>query len=305
MKITSKNSKLRIGIVSCIIIGIFVFLYVEANWLQVSDYTIVSPKIPKEFEGFRIVQLSDLHSKEFGKNNELLIQKIKAQNPDIIVATGDMLSSGDDRGEVFYDLARELVKNYDVYYIKGNHEQITEFKAQEVGSEWFKSYIDSLKELGVIVLENEKVSLKKDDASINLYGLETSLLLYRGRYSSNYNGEKSIDVPSIEKKLGRCEREKYNILLTHNPAYFQIYSQWGADLVLSGHVHGGIVRLPLLGGLLSPDATFFPKYDAGEFELGDSKMIVSRGLGNSTLKLRVFNRPEIITITLHCLNAKT
>lgn len=298
MEITGKYSKLHIGIVSCIIIGILAFLYVEANSLQITEYTITSPKIPEEFEGFKILQLSDLHSKEFGRDNIRLIEQIKAQNPDIIVATGDMLNSGNDNGQVFYNLAKELVKEFKLYYIKGNHEQIAEFKAEEAGSGWFDSYMDELRNLGVIILDNDKAELKKGDASINLYGLEISLLLYRGRYSSNYNGEKSIDVLSIEKKLGRREREKYNILLTHNPAYFQIYSRWGADLVLSGHVHGGIVRLPLLGGLLSPDATFFPKYDAGEFELGDSKMIVSRGLGNSTLRLRVFNRPEIITITL-------
>ncbi|WP_213975081.1 metallophosphoesterase [Tepidanaerobacter acetatoxydans] len=298
MEITGKYSKLHIGIVSCIIIGILAFLYVEANSLQITEYTITSPKIPEEFEGFKILQLSDLHSKEFGRDNIRLIEQIKAQNPDIIVATGDMLNSGNDNGQVFYNLAKELVKEFKLYYIKGNHEQIAEFKAEEAGSGWFDSYMDELRNLGVIILDNDKAELKKGDASINLYGLEISLLLYRGRYSSNYNGEKSIDVISIEKKLGRREREKYNILLTHNPAYFQIYSRWGADLVLSGHVHGGIVRLPLLGGLLSPDATFFPKYDAGEFELGDSKMIVSRGLGNSTLRLRVFNRPEIITITL-------
>lgn len=298
MEISGKYSKLHIGIVSCIIIGILAFLYVEANSLQITEYTITSPKIPEEFEGFKILQLSDLHSKEFGRGNIRLIEQIKAQNPDIIVATGDMLNSGKDNGQVFYNLAKELVKEFKLYYIKGNHEQIAEFKAEEAGSGWFDSYMDELRNLGVIILDNDKAELKKGDASINLYGLEISLLLYRGRYSSNYNGEKSIDVLSIEKKLGRCEGEKYNILLTHNPAYFQIYSKWGADLVLSGHVHGGIVRLPFLGGLLSPDATFFPKYDAGEFELGDSKMIVSRGLGNSTLKLRVFNRPEIITITL-------
>lgn len=298
MRITGKYSKLHIGIVSSIIIGILAFLYVEANSLQITEYTIISPKIPEEFEGFRILQLSDLHSKEFGRDNIRLIEQIKAQNPDIIVATGDMLNSGNDNGQVFYNLAKELVKEFKLYYIKGNHEQIAEFKAEEAGSGCFGSYMDELRNLGVIILDNDKAELKKGDASINLYGLETSLLLYRGRYSSNYNGEKSIDVPGIEKKLGGCERKKYNILLTHNPAYFQIYSQWGADLVLSGHIHGGIVRLPFLGGLLSPDATFFPKYDAGEFELGDSKMIVSRGLGNSTLKLRVFNRPEIVTITL-------
>lgn len=274
------------------------FFYTQANYLQITEYSIASAKIPKEFNGFKILQISDLHSKEFGKGNEYLIKQIKALHPDIIVATGDMLNSVNDDGRVFYDLAKNLVKHFKIYYIKGNHEQIAEFKAREAGSDWLDTYMEKLDDLGVIVLNNNKAELTRNGASINLYGLDISLRLYRGKYTAAYVGGSTIEVPDIQKALDICEGGKYNILLTHNPAYFQVYSGCGADLILTGHMHGGIVRVPFMGGLLSPEHSFFPKYDAGMYELGKSKMIVNRGLGNSTIKLRVFNRPEIAMVTL-------
>jgi predicted MPP superfamily phosphohydrolase len=279
-------------------IGIFMFFSFQTKYLQITEYNVSSAKIPEEFSGFRILQLSDLHSKQFGENNEFLIKRIKELNPDIIVATGDMINSTNDDGKVFYDLAKNLVKYFKIYYIKGNHEQIAEFKAWEVDSHWFDAYMGKLEELGVVVLNNHKAEITHKNATINLYGLDISLRLYRGEYTATYDGEKSIEVSNIEKALGACEGGKYNILLTHNPAYFSVYSAWGADLVLTGHVHGGAVRIPFIGGLLSPERSFFPKYNAGKYGLNRSKMIVSRGLGESTIKLRVFNPPEIIMITL-------
>ncbi|HHV18547.1 MAG TPA: metallophosphoesterase [Thermoanaerobacterales bacterium] len=274
------------------------FFYFQTKYLQITEYNVSSAKIPEELSGFKILQLSDLHSKQFGENNEFLIKGIEELNPDIIVATGDMLNSTNDDGKVFYDLAKYLVKHFKIYYIKGNHEQIAEFKAREVDSHWFDAYMGELEDLGVVVLNNDKAEITHKNATINLYGLDISLRLYRGEYTATYDGEKSIEVSNIEKALGACEDGKYNILLTHNPAYFSVYSAWGADLILAGHVHGGAVRIPFIGGLLSPERSFFPKYDAGKYELNKSKMIVSRGLGESTIKLRVFNPPEIIMITL-------
>ncbi|MBU5484069.1 metallophosphoesterase [Clostridium sp. MSJ-11] len=278
--------------------AISVFIYAQFNWLEVSEYKISSDKIGNEFDGFKIVQLSDLHSKEFGKNNSTLIKKIKKLNPDIIVTTGDMYNSTNDDGEVFYNLAKELSKDYKIYYIVGNHEQISEVRREESEVSKENNYIESLKELGVTVLDNDKVEIEREGKKINLYGLEIPLRFYKDKNTATYSGDKPYDKSNVEKAIGKASEEDFNILLAHNPIYFPVYSSWGADLTLSGHTHGGIIRIPFKGGLLSPERTFFPKYDGGEFELDESKLIVNRGLGNDTIKLRIFNRPEISVITL-------
>lgn len=278
--------------------AISVFVYAQFNWLEVSEYKISSDKIGNEFDGFKIVQLSDLHSKEFGKNNNTLIKKIKKLNPDIIVTTGDMYNSTNDDGEVFYNLAKELSKDYKIYYIVGNHEQISEVRREESEASKENNYIERLKELGVTVLDNDKVEIEREGKKINLYGLEIPLRFYKDKNTATYSGDKPYDKSNVEKAIGESDEENFNILLAHNPIYFPVYSSWGADLTLSGHTHGGIIRIPFKGGLLSPERTFFSKYDGGEFELYESKLIVNRGLGNDTIKLRIFNRPEISVITL-------
>ncbi|WP_315115262.1 metallophosphoesterase [uncultured Clostridium sp.] len=284
-----------------IIIGfmaISTFIYGQFNWLKVSQYKIASDKIGDEFDGFKIVQLSDLHSKEFGKNNNNLIRKIKKLNPDIVVTTGDMHNSKNDDGEVFYNLAKDLSKDYKIYYIVGNHEQVSKITRKESEGNKDNNYLGKLKELGVIVLDNDKAEIERKGKKINLYGLEIPLRFYKSKDTATYSGDKPYEKSNVEKAIGKSSKENFNILLAHNPIYFPVYSDWGADLTLSGHTHGGIIRIPFKGGLLSPERTFFPEYDGGEFELNGSKIIVNRGLGNDTIKLRIFNRPEISVITL-------
>ncbi|MEW9096977.1 MAG: metallophosphoesterase [Clostridiaceae bacterium] len=278
--------------------AISTFVYAQFNWLKVSEYEVVSNKIGNEFDGFKIVQLSDLHSKEFGKNNITLIKKIKKLDPDIIVTTGDMYNSRNDDGEVFYNLAKNLSKDYKIYYILGNHEQVSEITRKESEGNKENNYIERLKETGVIVLDNDKAEIEREDKKINLYGLEIPLRFYKSKSTATYSGDKPYEKSNVEKAIGKASKEDFNILLAHNPIYFPVYSNWGADLTLSGHTHGGIIRIPFKGGLLSPERTFFPEYDGGEFELNESKLIVNRGLGNDTIKLRIFNRPEISFITL-------
>ncbi|WP_096233565.1 metallophosphoesterase [Thermoanaerobacterium sp. RBIITD] len=235
------------------------------------------------------MQLSDLHSKNFGKNNYRLIKKINSENPDIIVMTGDMVNTKDTDFEVFINLAEQLSKSYETYYIVGNHEQ-------NLSDNKLKSLTDKLNTIGIRVLDNEKVTITKGNDSINLYGLWFNLKYYKD-VSNEYTKNAYFGTEQIKTVLGSLDNNSYNILLTHNPVYFDTYSNWGADLTLSGHIHGGMVRIPFMGGLLSPEREIFPKYDAGEYQINGKELIVNRGLGNS-FGFRIFNRPEISVIIL-------
>lgn len=265
-------------------------IYFGNNFLGVSKYKVTSDKIPASFKGFKILQLSDLHNKDFGNNNNKIIKKITSENPDIVVMTGDMVSANDTDFEVFINLAKEISQQYNTYYIVGNHEQALYGGKQKI-------LTDKLTEIKVKVLNNEKVTITRGTDSINLYGLWFNL-----RYYKNLNNQYTKDVyfgeEQIQTILGNLDTEQYNILLTHNPLYADTYYNWGADLTLAGHIHGGIIRIPFLGGLLSPERKFFPKYDGGKYQVDDKILIVNRGLGNTDLGIRIFNRPEISVITL-------
>lgn len=287
MKVKRKN--ILIVVILLVIIAA-AKIYFDNNFLEVSQYTVKSNKIPTSFKDFKILQLSDLHSKNFGNRNNKLIKKVNSENPDIIVMTGDMVNTKDTDFEVFINLAEQISKRYDTYYIVGNHEQnLTDDKR--------KILIDKLNEIGIRVLDNEKVTITRGTESINLYGLWFAL-----RYYKDLNNEYTKDVffgaKQIQTVLGNLDIDSYNILLTHNPLYADTYSNWGADLTLSGHIHGGMIRIPFIGGLLSPERKFFPKYDAGKYQVNGKVLIVNRGLGNGDFGIRVFNRPEISVITL-------
>ena len=251
-----------------IFIGIFILMYLyikyNVNTLEVTKYVVENKKVPKEFDGYNIVQISDLHSKLFGENNKKLIQKIKSLNPDIVVVTGDLIDGENNNYNVALDFMKEISKLYRVYYIIGNHEQKSLIKKYK---DEYKDYFNKLHQIDFVNLDNNKVEIVKGDSNINLYGLTVPYSCYK--YLFDNQETTSIDINFLEEK-------------------------WGADLTLCGHVHGGIVRLPLVGGLLSPDRKFFPKYDLGEYIKNKSTMIVSKGLGGSKVLIRVNCKPEIV-----------
>lgn len=265
-------------------------LYIDSNVLTTTEFIIKNEKIPIKFDGYKILHLSDLHSKSFGIKNDKLIEKINLINPEIIVMTGDMVNCNDTNFDNFFELVKVLVKKYKIYYIVGNHEQNMKKVNKNV-------IIDFLKSNGVKVLDNEKVELVKGDEKINLYGLWCNLRYY----SAKTEGEKEdFTLETIEKIMENVEmnKEEYNILLAHNPNFIESYAAWGADLMLSGHIHGGMVRIPFIGGVFSPDTLLFPKYDSGLYNVSGKQLIVSRGLGKGVRGFRFFNRPEINVITL-------
>lgn len=275
-----------------IIFLIFAEFVISNTFLSITKITVKNEKIPPSFDDYKIVQLSDLHDKSFGKDNSKLIRIIKKQEPDIIVLTGDMVNSSDTNFEKLYSLTQNLVKICPVYFIVGNHEQM-------LSSELYKQMLSKLREIGVVVLDNEKTAITKNGEKIYLYGLWFNLRYYRNLSSQIVDAEDYyLTEDIIEQLIGRTKTSEYNILLAHNPVYFDSYSSWGADLTLSGHIHGGMIRIPFKGGLLSPEIKFFPQYDSGKFEDDGNVMFVSRGLGNGTFGVRFFNIPEIAVIIL-------
>jgi len=278
-------------IIAAIVAGVG---YVSNQLVITSGYELRYEKLPAAFEGYKILQLSDFHSKDFDKGNKGLLRKIRSQSPDIIVLTGDMVNSTDLDFSVFLSLAEELAADYEVYYVVGNHEQSL--------SNSSRMYLHSeLVKMGVRILDNEKVVIERGGESIDLYGLWFNLRYYSDR-TSEYVQEDAetyyFSIDKLEKILGEKDKDRFGILLAHNPLYADTYRKWGAELTLSGHVHGGMIRLPFLGGVYSPERTFFPEYDGGLYTFGEQNMIVSRGIGNGNMGFRLFNSPEIVTVTL-------
>lgn len=282
------NKKVLVHISFIIIFTLLgIRIYIDNETIGITKSEVYSDEIPDAFNNYKILQLSDLHSKEFGENNANLILKINEADPDIIVMTGDMVNAKDTDYTIFYNLVESIFQSYKMFFITGNHEQ-------DIPNEKRKELFDYLEKHDVIVINNEMVQLTKGNDIINLYGL-----WYNSKYYfSDGTNESILKEEIISKLIGEADKSEYNILLTHNPKHFKEYSKWGADLVFSGHVHGGMVRLPVVGALFSPERTFFPEYSEGIYEYENAKMVVSRGAGIGTKGFRLFNKPEINLITL-------
>lgn len=253
-------------------------------------YKIESPRVPEEFDGYSIAHLSDLHGASFGEKNSILVEKIHELQPQMVVMTGDMADCGDGSSFRLADLCRRLSAHYPVYYVPGNHEQ----SMKEDEQAWLLGTLDKL---GVTVLKNQWRAISQGGSYVKVYGLVMAMRYYKDPMSEDYVRGIHLFAKDVEKALGKADGGCFNILLSHNPLYFPSYRDWGADLTLAGHIHGGIIRIPGMGGLLSPDLTLFPKYDGGRFEEKGRQMVVSRGLGNHFL-IRIMNPPELVGVTL-------
>lgn len=253
--------------------------------LKTSFFKIHSDKLNLS-EKIRIVHISDLHRKKFGNCNENLLKAIKNTSPDYIFITGDMISRNVTDLTDFEHLINELLKIAPVYYSLGNHE-----KDLETISNKLYLQLISIIQKKCILLDNNSAEIKADDKNIDI----TGITIYNECYKSNgsYKNLRKITTEDIHTLIGK-KSDNFNILLAHNPVFFESYADYGPDIVLSGHIHGGCVRLPFLGAVLSPERKFFPKYSKGLYKKNNTSMIVSAGLG----KFRMFNPPEIIVIDL-------
>ena len=266
--------------------------------LYTKKYQIYSPKLPLSFDGFKFIFISDLHGKIYGKENTTLIQLINKANPDCILIGGDMMVGGENPKyefgyspisaksvDISVDLISKLSKKYTIIHALGNHEE-------KLHSELWRKYTEALKEFNVKLIDNDVHRFINDDEEqIDIYGLSL------GREFYPKFKRKELDVRNITDKIG-TKGENYSILMAHSPVYFSAYSKWGADLTLSGHLHGGIMRLPFVGGVIGPDFFILPKYSGGLYKENNRNMIVSCGVGMHTVNLRIFNPPELTLVEL-------
>lgn len=241
-----------------------------------------------------ICMLADLHNHTYGTDNRLLLEEIERVFPDFVCIAGDMLvGHSKESYHVGQKTAVDIAKNYPVYYGLGNHEARMMHDTDIYGDR-YEEYMGPIRDAGAKVLVNECVRFRLGKNHFCIYGYDLPL-----KYFKKFNRYEFF-AEQVEEGLGVCEQEEncYNILLAHNPVYFKQYAKWGADLTLSGHLHGGIIRLPLLGGVITPQAKLFPRYSAGMYREGNRQMVVSRGLGTHTIPIRFNNRPELSVIHL-------
>lgn len=251
--------------------------------MVINELDYYNAKIPKEFNNFTIAHISDFHNKQFGKEQVTILNKIKSISPDIIVITGDLI----DRRKYDLDTAMTFVSGAmqiaPIYYVSGNH---------EAWSGKFDTIKEELIGAGVHILDNAEVEISKGNHSISILGLADPDF-----HTSDYM--EGTDVSEITKQLsGWSANENFKILLSHRPELFELYCENNMDLIFTGHAHGGQFRIPGIGGLIAPDQGLFPEYTSGSYYKEASTMFVSRGLGNSIVPIRIFNRPEIIAVTL-------
>lgn len=268
----------KILILILIIIILIPFCLYQNKHLVITTYTYESEKLGEDLDGYRIVQISDLHNAEFGKENKKLLETIRSCSPDIIVITGDLVDSNHTNVERAVAFVNEAVKIAPVYYVTGNHEYWLEPSENE-------QMMQGILAAGACDLDDEAVRIEKGDSSFMLAGLDDQHL-----------SDETL------KNLLQEQKNELSIVLAHEPQYLQNYANAGADLVLTGHAHGGQIRLPFVGGIVAPDQGFLPEYTSGKYNRADTEMIVSRGLGNSIIPVRLFNYPEVVCVELRCKN---
>ena len=246
--------------------------------LQLTEYDLSFRKLPESFDGCKVLQLSDLHGASFGPGNRRLVDLVRRQNPDIIVLTGD-IAGKDGALDNVEPLLTGIAGLAPTYYVTGNHE-------------WADGCVEEIEALmesrGVICLSNEIELLYRGEDSIAIVGAEDP------------NGRADMIKPwGLSLRLGELYSDHFSLWLAHRNDYVKMYNDIGTDLILCGHAHGGIIRLPFVGGLLNVNRSFGAEYESGVYASDHYRMVVSRGLGNSISIPRLFNRPEVVTVTLH------
>lgn len=281
-----KIVKILLIIIAILLLACLTSIWLSYNWLTISNYTVTSSKIT---EPFRMVLISDLHDHQFDKNNEKLSEKIREQSPDLIIIDGDMINSDSENADTAVEVVCALKEIAPVYYSYGNHE----YAYMEAGHTDLQA---ELEDAGAVVLNYQSIDLEVKGNSIRLgglyeYGFETGM-------QSEEENQRALSY--LEEYV---DTDRYLIMCAHRPDSFYPWNtadDWGIDLVLSGHLHGGQVIIPGIGGLYSQLEGFLPQYDYGQYKLGDSDMIITRGLGSNPKILPRFNNlPEIAVVDVY------
>ena len=285
-------------IVACLAAGalLIALLLFRSKWerthIQTDVYEISTDKLSPEWDGYTVAVLADLHENQFGEDNRKLLAAIDAVHPDAVMIAGDMITECHGKKPLKLEslgaFLKELTKQYPVYYGDGNHEQRQQHR--ELFDEW-------LVQTGVIHLKNTSAQItgKNRAGSIRVTGMLLPMQYYlkKGKKLPMRDGE-------LEELLGPASRDEFQILLAHCPLYVKEYADWGADLSISGHFHGGTIRLPKVGGLMTPQFQFFYPYTRGIYKMSDKNAYaaVSAGLGTHSIDIRLNNESQLLAVRL-------
>ena len=276
------KKKTVIAITSAVSFAIVAAGLVHSNIVpELNKTSVVCGRLPKQFDGFVVAQVSDLHNTEFGDGNGRVISLLTEASPDIIVITGDLIDSRRTDVEKALGFVNQVVKIAPLYYVTGNHESRIESYPE------LKKGLDTA---GVTVLDGKFAEIEKDGAKITLAGIDDP------NFKAKSEPQKFAEIEDDSLKNMSLSQEDFVILLAHRPEIFDVYAKHNVDFVFSGHAHGGQFRLPIVGGLYVPNQGLFPEYDSGIYVSGDTQMMVSRGLGNSIMPVRINNRPEVVAV---------
>lgn len=275
---------LSLAVVLAALLGVAIW---QNKALQLNTVSVSYGWLPPELDGYRIAHISDLHNTEIGEDNRTLIEMLEAARPDMIAMTGDMIDASRTDIDVVLRFASEATRIAPCFFVTGNH---------EVRADSYPQLRKGLEEVGVTVLENASATLEKNGERITVIGVNDPINV-EDKHSDDY----AVMEGYLQKATEGVEEDgTLKILLAHRPELLALYAEFGINLVLSGHTHGGQFRLPFIGGVVAPDQGLFPKYDAGLYELGKTQMVVSRGIGNSIIPLRINNPPEVVLVELAC-----
>ena len=281
-----KGLKAFILIIAGIVLLMTLEIVRETHSFRVIRYAVSAPCKMK------IIFLSDLHNQCYGEKNQKLLAAIEREKPDMILIGGDMLVGKNGYDSVVAEEFVEALSHFcPVYYANGNHEQ----RMKETPEKYDLSYLaykEKLEKAGIQFLENSSVSITSGQAKMRITALEIP------RYCYKRLGKGKLRQEDMEERIGKADSSCFQILLAHNPCYMDEYVEWGADLVLSGHLHGGIVRIPGLSGVIAPDLQLFPRYSGGYYTKGKTQIVVSKGLGMHTIPIRLFNPAEVVVLEL-------
>lgn len=270
-----KNKKriVKLILTICVVLFLFCFFWYGNHHLVVTTYTYQNKKIDVALNGYRIVQISDLHNAEFGHDNEQLLKKISELKPDMIVITGDIVDSNHTDIKISINFVEQAVLICDVYYVTGNHEYwLTKNEQAEL--------FHGIEQAGAVILNNESMDISVGESGFCLIGLN----------------DNDLSNGTLDQLVSRIDDDRLSVVLAHEPQYLSKYAASECDLVLSGHAHGGQFILPFVEAVIAPDQGFFPKYTSGKHQEKDTTMYISRGLGNSIIPVRIWNDPEIVCI---------
>ncbi|MEG1945046.1 MAG: metallophosphoesterase [Oscillospiraceae bacterium] len=272
------------GIAVLLICALAAFFYSQNNDICVTENVIRDEKIPAVFRGMKILQVSDLHNKCFGRGQERLFQLIENIKPDLIFITGDLINFQKTQNAVL--LLEKICRIAPVYFSAGNHEKHSSFA--------FEALTSAMKNAGVHIMRNVSETIFLNGESLSICGIDDPAFFSKEESSHPIADEKYRLL--LKKLSDNCCG--YAILLSHRPEIIDMYDEAGFDLVFSGHAHGGQFIFPFVGGIFAPNQGLFPKYTSGVHRQGTTALVISRGLGNGTFPIRLFNRPELVVVTL-------